>query len=209
LGFFIRDQFRLGLGVEETEVDFDLTVPFDRSNTGNGIFIELEYSNPRFTARGQVTDRSIDPVAAGTFRTFDGQTGSLDLSLRPLGPLQVELSERRNLSFSTSDTNAFFESRISTIAIRGALGSRASFRVFYETGELDYESGRPDSPRRLDDLSGRGATLAFKLGRAHIAISGSETEYDSNLAGFDRTVTRLRTSLNFGLFDDSGNGPWN
>jgi hypothetical protein len=209
LGFFIRDQFRLGLGVEKTGVDFDRSVPFDRSNTGDGVFFELEYSNPRFTARGRLTDRTVDPVAPGSFRSFDGQTGFLDLSVRPLGPLQLELSERQNLSFSISESNAFFRSTISTIAVRSALGSRAGLRAFYEMGELNYEGGQPDTPDRIDDLSGEGITLDFTLGRAHIAISASRTKYDSNFADRDRTVTRLRTSLNFGIFDDSSTGPWN
>ena len=203
-GVFVRDQFRLGLGVEDTEVDFDITGTFDRSNTGTGTFIELDYSGDRFSARGNLTDRTVEPTAPGSLATFDGQTGSLDVSLRPVGPVQLELSYRNNLSFSLATTSAFFESTISTAAVRVALGSRASLRGFYEAGELDFS----DPSNRLDDLTGGGVTLAFKLGRAQFTISASETEYDSNLPNFDRTVTRLRTGVNFGLFDSDTGGPW-
>ena len=109
---------------------------------------------------------------------------------------------------SIDERSAYYESEISTLALRNAFGSRASLRLFYEDGTLDFETVTPGLPDRKDDLRGFGATVNLQLGRTVLSISGRETEYDSNMPELDRTVTSFRVNAGWELFGDGSSGPW-
>ena len=78
--------------------------------------------------------------------------------------------------------------------------------MFAETGQEDFEAARPGVPARQDDVTAYGGELTMSLWRsARLHLGGSESQFDSNLPGRDRTLTTIRAGISFGI---GGDDPW-
>ncbi|MCB1033014.1 MAG: hypothetical protein KDD47_04170, partial [Acidobacteria bacterium] len=101
----------------------------------------------------------------------------------------------RSLTYSVTSGFTYALDDRQGLGLELALGNRSSLLVFTETGEVDYTAGTPFT-ERLDDYSGWGARLELGLGRkAEVQLGVEDTEFDSNLPGFDRSVTRITTQI--------------
>jgi hypothetical protein len=73
----------------------------------------------------------------------------------------------------------------------------------WETGSNRYISPtlQPDgsSLKRNDDVKTLRGTIRGNIGRLlTIGITGEQTDYTSNLPGFDRSIFRIGTTIGFG-----------
>ncbi len=193
----------LGLGVESSDVDFESSA--DRSNSGTSPLLRLEHASEATSFTARLAWRDLEPEGGGRFVPYDGVTGSLRATWRSSNRLEIELFGDRNLVYSTHEDWAYFEDTGLGAAIRLALSSSMNVRFFFEDGSADYVGFETATPPRTDDYQVFGGHVEVRFGRVRVIAGGSETEYDSNLPGFDRKVTVLRSGLRFGL----GNGsPW-
>lgn len=75
-------------------------------------------------------------------------------------------------------------------------------RAFGETGSNEYPEpvlvGGADIVERTDDVLTYGTTLAFRIWRrAALEVTATQSEYDSNIDGYDRSVLRVSTGIRF------------
>ena len=98
---------------------------------------------------------------------------------------------------------ARFQARLE-VGLRTSLGPIASLRLFVEQGSNDYTafSGAID---RQEDYRATGGELRIALGRFSLILGATRTRYDSDLPGYDRDITVIRSGLVLGRGGDS---PW-
>lgn len=192
-----RDGLRLGIGVEASQVDFDIDPR--RSNEGTSALFELDVSGQRTSANARLAWRSLEADGAGSlFPDFDEVSGRYRIAFQVAGPVQLELLGYRNLVYSFQDTFAYFIDEATTLGIAISLGARAGLQLRWEDGENDYAVFDPSREARLDQFDGPVGELQVELGRFTLVVNGSRTEYDSNFAQFDRKVTTVSAGLIFG-----------
>jgi hypothetical protein len=84
-------------------------------------------------------------------------------------------------------------------ALLVALGYRTRLRAFAEAGTNDYTAFAPTVPARSDDVSSYGTGLEFDVGRGVlVGLQALRSEFDSNLAGGDRTYTAAGLTVTLG-----------
>lgn len=195
----LRGGWTLEVGVEESEASF-LDEDNNLSNSGTSPYVGLSLVQGQWEIYGDVFFRSLEAEDGAEFQDFDETTGRVEVNLRLRPRLSLISSANRSLTYSIADGFTYaLEDRI-TVGAEIELGRRSSLTAFTETGETDYTFGASEQPR-LDDYTGWGTRLKIGLGRqAEVEIGYIDTEYDSNLPGFDRSITRITTSLRLSSF---------
>ncbi len=193
----------LGLGLESSEVDF--TDNDDRSHSGTSPILHLDYDGSRFFLAIRLAFRDLEADPGSRFVAYDDPTGNLRYSWKLSSNTEIQLSGDRNLIYSSDDRWAYFEDTGFGLAVRTALTSQMSLRMFAEQGDNSYVSFVPASPARNDDHVAFGGQLEIGLGRVTLTIGASTTDYDSNLPGFDRSTTTILSGLTLG---SRGGSPW-
>ncbi len=193
----------LGLGVERSEVDF--TQNDDRSHSGTSPILQLDYDGPRFSLAIHVAFRDLEADPGSRFVPYDDLTGSLQSSWKLSNSTEIQLFGNRNLVYSPGDRWAYLEDTGFGLGILTALTSQLSLRVYAEQGDNSYVSFVPTSLERNDDYVAFGGQLQVGLGRVTLTLDASTTDYDSNVPGFDRSTTAIRTGLILGSRTGS---PW-
>lgn len=197
VGLDLGSGLRLGLGYEESEVEFEPS-EVDRSNSGSSIVLEIDFDGRLFDVAGNVAERSIEPDPGAAFVAFDDTTGSLSLGWRAFGPVHVELFGSRDLVYSIQSDVSYFEEDRVGLGLRTSLGSRGGLRLFVEEGENVFVTSEPAAIQRIDERESHGASLSFQLGQVSFEIGATRTEYVSNIPQFDREFTRVTTSIRLG-----------
>ena len=193
----VGEEFSLGLGWERTEAEFD-SAARDRSNTGSGPVLVLRSAGSRVSADAAVGYRDIEPSSGSEFQAFNAVAGTAALHYKPAGNVIYSVYGARNVVYSLFEGSSHFDDQKFGASIEAHLGWRMALRGFYETGENDFEP-LPGAVHRIDDFDAWGADLQVKFGdQTTLVVGVTEMSFDSNLPGFDRDVTALRTRLNFG-----------
>jgi len=195
----------LGLGVEQSQVDFE-EPDSPRSNSGTSPMLELRFAGQDFTFRSEVAWRSLESENAMDPWTYDSTSGRALAVWRPVAPVELQLYGRRNLVYSYAATTSYFEDTTLGVGVRSSLGRLATIRLFAEQGRDDYVDFETGALARRDDFDTLGGEFQWQLGPLTLMVRGSETDYDSNQPHFDRTVTVIQSSL---ILRRGGSGsPW-
>jgi hypothetical protein len=190
------DHFVVTAGAARSEVSFDSTR--DRSNSGTSPFATLHLAGSRLTADADLVYRDLSREQGSIFVDHSSLDGHGSLTLKPAGQLIYAVYGGRNMVYSLTPNTSWFDAERVGGSIEAHLGYRASLRGFYEFGQDDYQSV-VGFVHRFDDYTGYGGDFQFRFTDKIILLLGvSKMEFDSNLPGFDRDVTVLRTRLNFG-----------
>ncbi|HVS62096.1 MAG TPA: hypothetical protein VMT85_01205 [Thermoanaerobaculia bacterium] len=191
-----RGDWLIGLGVEDSTVDFDDS-SFDRSNSGTSPFVELAIPGRRIAIDVDLVLRELEPDGLSEFVPFDDVTGSLSLVIGgERSRLSPALYARRELVYTLGAASYLLDERF---GVRGGLpiGRRFAVRAFLETGTNDYTG--VTGPERNDDVAAYGGDLAIQVAsRLALSIGYSTEEFESNLPGLDRTIDVLRAGVTFG-----------
>lgn len=189
LHWYPRVGWKIGLGAESSQVDFDRPT-LDSSNEGTAPVLELEIDRPHFFFNADLAARSLEATEGSRFVDYDRVTGSVALSLLPGGRLESALYANRQLLYSVSSDAPYLEDQRLGVSLGIGIGQRATVRVFVETGNNDYVTFAPDAPNREDDLTAYGGSLRFTLvNNLVLAFQVTRLELDSNLSGADRSYT--------------------
>ncbi len=206
LRFDVPGGLRLGVGAERSETEFE-DPQSPRANSGTSPLLELDYAGSRLSVSGHLVYLDLEPETGPEGLAFEDFTGEFRVGLRAAGSLEIELFGSRNLVYSFQSTWAYYEDESLGAALHFALGAWGDLRLFGERGSTDYapiEAG-PEADR-VDDFDGFGGELSLKLHpRVTLVVITAETDYDSNLPQFDRTVTAVRGGLIVGARSGS---PW-
>lgn len=196
LGWQPTDRWRLRLGAQLSEVEFEPGAA-NLANEGTAPTLGIDYSGPRFGATVHLARRSLDPQPGSRFIPYEDESGSLTLSARSPGGLEIAAYGHRNLVYSLIEGYDYFTSERLGLRLGTEIGHRTRLAVFGERGDNAYtSSAEAGAPPRADDVESWGAELSIELGRVlRLQLGGAEVDYDSNLPGFDRTVTTVSGAL--------------
>ena len=196
LRYRTRGDWLIGLGVEDSTVEFDDPI-FDRSNSGTSPFFELSIRGRSLAIDADVVFRDLEADGPSGFVAFNGVSGRFSLILGgERSRLSPALYARRELVYTLGGSSYLIDERF---GVRAGLpiGRRLGLGAFVETGTNEYEG--EVGPQRSDDVLAYGADLSIQLGaRFGIAIGYSKEEFESNLPGLDRTVDVVRAGITFG-----------
>lgn len=188
---------RWGVGLESLEIEFDADGAV-RDTTGEAVFVELQHGLETWLLHTELAFQSLEIGAGPTPRQEDGVRGRLQAAWRPAPRLVVELFADRGLVYSFQPTSPFFEDTSTGLGLRTSLRTWASFRVFTQVGTNDFANFDPVAAPRSDDLQAFGADLHIGYRGLRVLLGATRTEYDSNIAAFDRTTTVYRSSVVLG-----------
>lgn len=193
VGWSPTDKVRLAVGVEESTVEF-APGAVDQSNEGTAPTLQLHLEGNRIEVRAGIARRSLEPRDGSEFEPFDQETGSIDCEIELSGDLRAHLYGHRSLVYSVLEGFDSFTADRYGLRLTVPVG-RIGVTAFFEGGENDY---RPvsGSPPRNDEVTSYGISSSLELRDfLRLTLGASETDYDSNLPGFDRTVGSVRAGL--------------
>ncbi|MES1241618.1 MAG: hypothetical protein ABUT39_08355 [Acidobacteriota bacterium] len=198
------DRYRVAVGVERSEADFTGTAR-NRSNSGTSPLLEASYESDRLRFLATVARRSLEPEAGSEFAPFDETTGQLRLTLIPRWRLSYSVYASRDLTYSLEQGYSHFTVDRLGGSIGAKIGRSSSVEVFFESGVHDYAASSavsaPAVPVREDDFQAYGTALRLQLSdRLRLNVGVHRTELDSGVAGFDRSLTVVQSSLEFSAF---------
>jgi hypothetical protein len=188
----------LGLGVEGSKVEFAAGA-LDRSNSGTAPVFEARLDRKQFFVSGEVAARSLHASQGSSFVDYDRVTGGFEIGGRTPKRSEGNVYVNRNMVYSVFPDYSYLTDDRLGAALLVRLGWRTSTRFYVERGQDDYTAFAASTPRRQDDLTSYGASIQLGLGRAGgFTVRAGRTRFDSNLPGFDRTVTTVSASVTWG-----------
>lgn len=185
-------RWRVALGFENTQVDF-VVDPQGRSNSGEGPTAQVTYKGDRITLDLRNTDRRLDFENPALGRRTES-VGTGTLSYRPSERTRFTAYADRSLGFAVFDQEGFLLSERFGVSLSNDLGRRFKLNVFAETGNAAFSG--PSSEGRRDDLEAFGAVFEFAFSKnLALSLRASETAWDSNFPGFDRSQSSFGLGL--------------
>jgi hypothetical protein len=194
-----RAGLELGLGLRSIDTTFR-NDPGGRSNSGTSPLLSLGFTGNKVEIQGTLLLTRLDYRNA-ELGSFESDTGSV-LAAIALGPRgRLALYGARELVFGALTAESTLTDARLGLALDQEIGRRLEASAFVEAGQLDFDDPTGPNAGRRDDLDAFGFGLRLEVGaRTALALTFSETAYDSNLSRFDRSATRL--SLGFEFKDD-------
>jgi hypothetical protein len=190
-------RWRIGVGMEWTEASFESEAR-DLSNSGEAPTFDVAYQGPKFGASVAVALRSLEPEAGSDFVASDTTTGEARIGIEG-NRLSPAVYLRRTLAFSIVEGYSHYDTDVVGVELGVTAGRRTAARGFAETGENDYTARSPAVPSRLDDVTSFGGSVVIQLWRSlALEVSGSRSDFDSNLPGQDRSLTTVGAGITFG-----------
>ncbi len=203
LRWHVSDQLRIGAGVERVETEFrDPTNSL--SNEGSSPFLDASYEGARLQVRLDAVLRSLDPDGIGSrFTPYqDELEGVLRINYQLRPRLQLAVYGERSPSYSAANDYAYFTRENTGVSLVFTFGSSSNLQLYIEEGRHDYTAklGRIGVAARQDDTMSFGAVAQLELTDSlTLRLGATESEYDSNLPGLDRSVTRIITGISLKL----------
>jgi hypothetical protein len=195
LRYRFSEAFILAFGYEQLTTDF-LSETQNRSNSGDGRFIEFDLRGQHLWATAYVSAVALRPEGNSKFVSLDTRTGHAQIGWKPRGKLEFQAYGGRSISYSLLALQGYYTDERWGLAVQSPLGWRTIARVFWEQGRNEYPRMTGESDGRTDDLNGYGASLNIKLGRGSaVGLEGSRTDYTSILPEDTRSITRVRVFL--------------
>lgn len=207
LSYEPRSRWRLRLGYEWTETD-SLDGARNLSSTGTAPLVSVAYDGPKVELSAEVQELSLEAEPGSELADTDLTTYSATLGTKG-NRLSTSLYARRTLSLALGSDYSHFQTDLIGLRTGLRLGRRTELNAFAEGGQADFRNvaaSLPDAAERQDDITAYGAELTMDLGRSvRLHLGGSQTDFDSNLPGQDRSLTTLRAGVSFGI---GGENPW-
>jgi hypothetical protein len=200
------DRLRVAIGAERSEVGFAGTAR-DRSNSGTSPLLEAGYDSDRLHLLGTLARRSLEPEPGSEFAPFDATTGQLRVTLIPRWRLSYSVYASRGLTYSIEPGYSHFTADRLGGSIGSKIGRSSAVEIFFESGVHDYavisavSAGVAGVPGRQDDFQAYGTALHLQLSdHLRLNVGVQRTELDSDLAGFDRSLTVVQSNLELSAF---------
>jgi hypothetical protein len=199
------ETLRLAVGVERSEVEFDLDeAARDRSSSGTSPILEAAYKGPRIQLDGNLAFRSLEPEPGSELVPFDETTGLVRASWTPRWRLSYTLYGSRGLDYSLDESYSHFTADRLGLAISSKVGRASAVNLFAETGVHDYVLsgiGGAGAPPREDDFTAYGTSIQLQIeDRVQLSFGLARTELDSDIPGLDRSLTVFQTSVEISAF---------
>ncbi|HEY2798052.1 MAG TPA: outer membrane beta-barrel protein [Thermoanaerobaculia bacterium] len=198
--YYLTPEWSVSAAVEQTWSDF-VNDPETRDNQSRAYLLGVQYTRPRLYLNLSGGYRTGDPRDSSTFPAYSTGTGSFFASFFAIRWLELQAYGHRRVQYSlTSDNPYYFENRIGGAINLEVLG-RVLLRGYGEAGPNQYPVGQAENgvvTHRRDQITlfGGGASMIVVRPVVLTALV-TRTEYNSNIAGQDRTITRFTINLAF------------
>ncbi len=194
------EYLRISAGYQGTQADF-VYVPQQYDNKTRSVIGGVYYDRGKLfvNASGGYTEGT--PNHGSTIPPFSGFLGSGSVTYSLLRRLDLQGYGGRSISYGTSSPYYVLTRYGGGVVV--TVGWRLSLRGFGYLGTDSYstptevpEVGLVD---RVDDVTGYGGGLTFLFSpRVQLRFVASQSRYNSNVPGFDRSYYRWAVSLGVG-----------
>ena len=200
LGYRWSEEVSVAVGYEETRAEF-VYAPQQYDNSTKAIIGTISYNQPKLKLSISGGYREGEPIHGSSIPPFSGVTGSGSASYSLFRNLDLQAVAGRNLSYGVS--SPYYISTRYGGGIVLNVGWRLKIQGFGYGGSDEYTTPTelPDGQlvNRKDDVSGYGGGFDFLFTpRIQMRFSGTESRYNSNVPGYDRSFFRWFVSLNLG-----------
>ncbi len=198
MSVILAERLYVAAGVEHSKVEFPRSSS-DRSNSGEAPVLDLVWEGRAFDADIALAYRDLEPDGPlSLFLPFNDLTGSARFGLSNERGFGLFAYGSRQLGYAVNPEWSWFLNQKNGLSIQVPFGARLVFSAYGETGDQEYEP-LPSGRARSDDTTTLGGSITFNVAPGRrFGIVGYRSEYDSNLEGFDRTITFLGLTLTFG-----------
>ena len=194
------EDVRVAAGYEEKRAEF-VSQPQQYDNVTRTVVGTVYYDRQRLFVKVSGGYSEEEPINDSTILPFSGFIGSGSVSYTLLRPLDLQAFAGRNLNYGVSSPYYISDRYGAGVVIR--TGWRVSMRGFGSLGTDSYptpvavpEGGLVD---RRDDVKEYGGSLDFLFtSRIQARFAATESRYNSNVPGNDRSFFRWSVSLLLG-----------
>ena len=190
-----RSYFDVSAAVEQGKGEF--RIASDSDNRMRAAYIGVHYDRPRFFLNVAAGRRSAEPEGPlSTFPRFSGTSGSVYAEYTLSAPLVLDVYARRSIEYGLYSSNPYYFVERGGAGLTVNLGHRIGVRAFSDAGSNEYPVAITGVPARRDQIEAIGGSITYRLYRnTVVAIVATQTDYDSNLDAFDRSIFRVTTVL--------------
>lgn len=200
IAYRFRRGIQVQLGVGRSEVEFaEGGQPLD--NRGDALILRVDHGTEWIGLYLDLAYRELEPLdERSEFRAFSGVSGATRLQWRLGRWIAPEVFYRRNLVYSLREEATYLVDTRYGLAVRSQPIRRLQLRAFVENGSNDYEpAAGAMRPLRSDDVFTYGASAATRVGWLNAGVTAYRSHYDSNLPGFDRSVTVVQSHISMSV----------
>jgi len=198
--YYVTPDWSVSAAVEQTWSDF-VNQPLVRDNQSRAYLLGVQYVRPRLFFNLSGGYRTGDPRDGSLYPSYSTGTGSFFASFFALRWLEFQAYGRRRVQYSLSTDNPYyFENRIGG-QINLEVLDRVLLRAYGEAGPNQYPVGQVNDgvvTHRRDQVTlfGGGASMVVVRPVVLTALV-TRTEYNGNVPGNDRTITRFTLMMAF------------
>ena len=200
LGYRWSEDVRVAVGYEETRAEF-VSTPEQYDNSTSAIIGTISYDKPRLKLDFSGGYREGGAIHGSAIRPFSGATGSTSASYSLLRALDLQAFASRNLSYGVSSPYYISTRYGGGLLLKVGWRLRLQGLVFAGSDEYTTPTALPDGQvvDRRDDVTGYGGALDFSFTpRIQMRFSATDSRYNSNVPGNDRSFFRWFVTLNLG-----------
>ena len=194
------ERLRLAAGAERSEVEFAAEAGRDRSSSGTAPLVEASYQGSHLQIEGSLAFRTLEPEPGSELVPFDDTTGQVRVTLTPRWRFSYRLYGSRGLDYSLDEGYSHFTADRLGLAVSSRLGRASTVNLFGETGTHDYAVSGLALPRQ-DDFTAYGTSIQLQYQeRVQLTLGAVRTETESDLPGFDHSLTTFHASVEVSAF---------
>jgi hypothetical protein len=197
--YHLRSFFDISAAVDRTRSDYKNDPR--RDNETDAVLMTLYYDRPRTFVNATIGHREGKARNGGEFPGYSSVMGSYFISHELGAPITLEFFGDRTPANSLFLENPYYIQTRNGLGVSFGLGYRTRLRTFGELGSNRYPTAvlsNDQIVRRKDDSATVGAGFSFQLTRRLIlTATASQTRFDSNIAGLDRSIFSVSTNLGF------------
>lgn len=197
----LGSRLSVGLSYERGDLTF-VNEGMLRDATSTGVLASAFLDRSRLDVNVYAGYRKLERKDGPASMLYDGPSGGAQVTYAATRLISLGAFARSSLVSSLFVQNAFYDERRigATVGISPRV---ASFFVSYEVGSNRYltviSAIGADPIKRNDDVKTLRGRVTTRLGRLlNLGVDVSQSRYDSNYPGLDRSIFRVGTTIGFG-----------
>jgi hypothetical protein len=197
----LKSYFTVGIGAEGTRTTFTED-PQRGDNESNAVYASVHYDRPRLFVNFSGGYRTSRPINGSNFSEFSTFTGSGYISYALLSQLDLNVYGKRGIQYGVFIDNPYYLEALAGGGLTLHLGRRVEVNGFggYGTNDYPVPIASAGGVKRVDKVTVYGGGLSALVYKSiSLQAQVTSTEYNSNIAAFDRKVLRFSTGLVVGV----------
>jgi hypothetical protein len=201
LRYKLTSYFNVGVGAEGTRTKFP-DDPERADNESTAALVSVHYDRPRLFVNfngGYRVGRAIDDSRFPEFSTF---TGSGYVSYELIPRLDLNVYGLRGVEYGLTPDNPYYLGSLGGGGLTLHVGQRIEIFGYggYGTNDYPVPIEGTGGVKRVDKVTTYGGRLSVVLYRSvSVTAQVSNTDYNSNIPAFDKTVFRFSSGFTVGL----------